>query len=279
MKGIYQRSDLSLTDNELANLVRLGRLRRIYHGWYADELAPPDAVRALANGVRLGCLTGAAHHGTWIPPGRETHWVIRSPDAWPPPFAGVQVHRSKQTTRPDGVVYPLAACLRHVIDNHDADTALMVLESARELGLLGGAEISSIIDASTLRRQRSLTLMRYGAASGGETLVRLFFQRNHVRVRTQVRIAGVGTVDLLVGDSLIIEVDGREYHATASQFEYDRQRDLAAKALGFTTIRLSYRQIFGDWAETQRMLGQIVRDRHHRRSADTTAIICWIDAA
>lgn len=65
----------------------------------------------------------------------------------------------------------------------------------------------------------------------------------------QARIPGVGHVDLLVGESQIIECDG-EVHHSGTQFRTDRARDLAARDLGYDVLRLSYEQIWVTWEET-----------------------------
>ena len=45
--------------------------------------------------------------------------------------------------------------------------------------------------------------------------------------------------------------------------EEDYARDLAAKALGFEILRLSYRQIFLEWDETLARLSRILRTKAH----------------
>lgn len=43
--------------------------------------------------------------------------------------------------------------------------------------------------------------------------------------------------------NLIVELDGRDSHDTATAFESDRARDLAAQAVGFKVIRVTWRQL------------------------------------
>ncbi|WP_228545891.1 endonuclease domain-containing protein [Microcella flavibacter] len=69
--------------------------------------------------------------------------------------------------------------------------------------------------------------------------------------RRQVRIPAVGRVDFMLGDRLIIEIDGREFHDTASTFESDRRRDAMLSALGYRVLRFSYAQVLGRWAEVE----------------------------
>ena len=67
----------------------------------------------------------------------------------------------------------------------------------------------------------------------------------------QFRIAGVGRVDFVFGDRLVIEVDGREFHASPDQFESDRRRDAVLSALGYRVLRFSYRQVMDRWDEVE----------------------------
>jgi very-short-patch-repair endonuclease len=80
-----------------------------------------------------------------------------------------------------------------------------------------------------------------------------------------VFIEGVGRVDVLVGDRLVLELDGYGFHATGESFETDRRRDLALAARGYRVIRLSYRQVMFEWNEAERVILSMVRRGEHVR--------------
>lgn len=88
----------------------------------------------------------------------------------------------------------------------------------------------------------------------------MWLQQVRVQVRPQVQIPGVGRVDLVVGNSLIVECDSERHHKYT---EEDYARDLAAKALGFETLRLSYRQIFLEWDDTKEHLLRRLSTKAH----------------
>lgn len=69
--------------------------------------------------------------------------------------------------------------------------------------------------------------------------------------RRQVGIPAVGRVDFMLGERLIVEIDGREFHDTASTFESDRRRDAMLSALGYRVLRFSYTQVVERWAEVE----------------------------
>jgi very-short-patch-repair endonuclease len=117
----------------------------------------------------------------------------------------------------------------------------------------------------TARGRRMLRQVDGRAESGTETIVRTRLRARGVQLRTQVSIAAVGRVDLVVGDRLVIEVDGREWHDTESQFELDRARDARLIALGYLVMRFSFQRVMREMPEVERQIMAVVRARDHMR--------------
>jgi very-short-patch-repair endonuclease len=149
--------------------------------------------------------------------------------------------------------------------HHDVETALIVLESARHLGLIDSTEVSDLIAGAPRRSAPGLSRFDPRSESGTETRVRLFLARLGYGVRPQVVIRGIGRVDLLVGESLIIECDSRAHHTGEETYRRDRERDLVAAALGYRVIRLTWEQVFLDWEATRALLLEHLRTRLYRR--------------
>lgn len=63
-----------------------------------------------------------------------------------------------------------------------------------------------------------------------------------LRVEPQVRFRGIGRVDLLVEDWIVVETDGAEFH-DAEVSTRDRKRDAALVSLGCTVLRFRYAQV------------------------------------
>ena len=78
---------------------------------------------------------------------------------------------------------------------------------------------------------RRLARAGHVSESGGESLLLFDLLVAGIDVRQQVRLPGVGRVDMIIGERLIIEVDGYEFHSTRADFEEDRRRDAASSAL------------------------------------------------
>ena len=86
----------------------------------------------------------------------------------------------------------------------------------------------------------------------------------NVKVTPQAYIPGVGRVDLLVGATLIIEIDSRAHHLGAG-YQTDRERDRNAVALGYTVIRVTYEDVVFRWPQTCAQLLAVIRRDEHRK--------------
>ncbi len=86
-----------------------------------------------------------------------------------------------------------------------------------------------------------------------------------VEVRQQVRFRGVGRVDFLIGNGLIIEADGAEFHTSRTAFEEDRRRDALLTAQGYRVLRFSYTQIVSRWTEVEAAIRAAIDRGDHLR--------------
>lgn len=271
---ILHSSQLELPRRARDAALSAGFLERVAHGWYATQGADPDIVRAIRVGGRITCLSAAGHHGLWVPENRQLHVALRPCDRLPR-VSGVVFHRLETEGWGTGQpIMGLAVVIDHVLRHHSIEDGLAVLESAVERGLAGVEDAHALIAAQTARK-RTTGLQHFDArsGSGSETRVRLWFQRRNVRVRTQAQIVGVGRVDLLVGESLVIEVDSVAHHASVEQYEEDRRRDLVLTALSFQVVRLTWAQVFLTWPETVAALRGLLATGRHREPPSPDAYV------
>src|SRR5690606_4245003 len=113
------------------------------------------------------------------------------------------------------------------------------------------------------RFQRLLGLVDGVCESGTEFVFWVRLPRLHDRLRRQVWIAGVGRVDFLVGERLVIEIDGYKHHGDREKFEADRHRDALLSALGYRVLRFTHKQVFERWATVEAaVFGAIARGDH-----------------
>jgi len=105
------------------------------------------------------------------------------------------------------------------------------------MGLVTESDMREVFARLPLRYRALHGLLDHRAESGTESLMRLILRTLGCDIRVQQRIPGVGRVDFVVDGWLIIECDSEAHHAGWDAARRDRRRDLAAAALGYTTIR------------------------------------------
>ena len=301
--GIAHRSDLAglgITDADRRRLLRRGRMSRA-GTWYVTDEAPQDLVSLLAQGVRPTCVSAALHHGLWVPlhegdhvyrprglaaveprrnivvtgrdaavTGRDT--AVTSRDVAVPgrdvavPGRDMVMHGSAMRSWPDRApIADLPLALEHAMRCLSVRDAAILLESALNRRKISMGEVERLLAALPAVRRAQLARVTPLSESGTETAVRWWLESLHVPVTPQVRVAGVGRVDLKLGTSWIIECDSATYHDNPEQYHRDRARDLRLQARRYMVTRLTREQVFLGWEETKAQLLTIIRRRDHRR--------------
>lgn len=251
---------------ELDALIASGSYRRLGNGWLAAERGDAQVVLALGAGARLTCVSAAKVHGLWTPPVPGVH-VYRRAGAGPGRGLDGGVEHWPPVRRwPDqSPVAPLPLALEHAARCLDVVEAAILLESAWNRGLVDASGVGSVLARVPHRVSRSLARVRRSAESGTETKVRWWLESQRVGVRAQVRIPGVGRVDLLVGERWVIECDSVAHHTGLATYADDRRRDLELRRRGYLVTRLTWEQVFLSWASTQQALLEILRQQEHRQ--------------
>jgi very-short-patch-repair endonuclease len=266
---------------EVHNHVEFKRLERLRRGWVALPDAPIAVVSAVRVGGRVSCLSVLKHENVWcagdhrlhirVPP---TAHHLRSPHDRNVPLGrperfGIALHRSHRAPfldEPVGPVDSFAWALLHSVTCQSKMDAIVTLDSALHSGRISRTELEFLTAGLPEKYRAYLALTDPNAASGLETKARLGLRRYNIAARSQVKIRGVGSVDLLVGERLVVETDGREWHTKPEAYAEDRRRDLALAALGYTVLRLSYDQVMGEWDQVVEVIRAIVARGEHRWS-------------
>ncbi|GAA1955730.1 hypothetical protein GCM10009717_22190 [Agromyces allii] len=258
----------------VASAVRAGAVTRVRNGWFASHDAPTDVVRAVRVGGIATASTVARITGLWVPERDRLHVRVaanssrlRAPHDRTLPLAadahGVCLHYRGRIA---GLVGrdPVTTALGEMFACAPTADALAAVESAIERRALDPGHLDAVRDAMPPGRRATLDRLDFGGQSGLETKVRLFLRSRQVRFRTQAPIEGVGAVDFLVGDRLVIEVDGWSFHSSRTEFENDRRRDFELATRGYLVLRLSYRQVAHDWDRTAAGILALLGRREHR---------------
>lgn len=279
-EGFVSRKRLlarGLSDRRIAKAIAEGQIQRVRNGWFASKRAADQDVRAVTVGGRLTCVSLAEQLGLWTHRDPRLHVAMprnaarsRRPDNrhvrlgesdlltvrhWGAPLIAADPTSSRDS---------LMNAMIHLVRCQPLATAIVTIDSALNGGLLTGSSVREIVQALPRSKQKIVDMVDGSSQSGLETMCRLSLRSKHLVVTTQARIDGVGFVDVLVGDRLVIELDGRRFHNDPTSFANDRRRDLELAARGYRTLRLSYEQVMFDWPNCEDAILRLVRAGEHQ---------------
>lgn len=260
---VARTSDLiarGVTKREIARACRNGEIIRVRTGVYADIGAAAEVIHAAEHGGAIGCSTAGRMHGLWnLDPDDDSSglhvWHGRASAlrecAHPGCADTLRVHWDAGVPTL-GALPPVRNVLLQIAVCAGEEPFFVALESALRKALLPPGSLRWLSRRLPPELRWLLSFARSDADSGLESLIRLRLHHAGIPVRTQVFIAGVGEVDLLIGDHLIIEADGKKNHEDAvdsprSLRHKDLLRDARAAALGYETLRFDYALIVHDW--------------------------------
>lgn len=254
-----------LSRSEIRRCVDAGSLLHLRRGVYSSPDACACVVAAAERGGAIACVTAARHLGLWVLGEDDLH-VWLNDDGHLRPLQDVDVACTPHwdTGRPTAFTPPpVPRTLKQILACRGVEEFFVALESARRLGLIHPDGLRWLCAATNSIGREAVRLSRDDADSGLESLLRWRLRSHNLPVRTQVRIAGVGVVDILIGDRLIVEADGRENHEGASLRHKDLVRDASAAAWGYTTLRFDYALIVHDWDLVEAAILAAVREGRH----------------
>lgn len=232
--------------------LRTGALTRLRRGVYADADTCEPVIGAALLGGSPACVTAARHHGLWVLAGPEPpHVGLRPRGHRRDP--GCVTHWDRRSGSAFGIP-SVAQTLRQILRCCGVEHFVVALESALHQRKIGDAGLAWLEAHSNAAGREAITFARSDAESGLETLVRWRLRGWGIEVRTQQGIVSVGRVDLLIGERLIVEVDGAGNHAGPDLRHRDLVRDAHAAAWGFVTLRFDYAMVVHDWPTVEMAL-------------------------
>ncbi|MCS5496191.1 endonuclease domain-containing protein [Cnuibacter physcomitrellae] len=255
IRSVWALRAAGYRDRELWDAVAAGHLIRVRRGWYAVPDAPPSAVRAVRLGGRLTGVSALPSYGVWTPPDDERLHVcvsgdatrLRDPDSRRTPFRprpDVVLHWRDDPPEAQPWRVPLLHALATMSDT-PRDHLVAVADSIVRGRLASQADLVETSHGAPHLAGLAASLDPR-CESGAESVARVRMLASGLQAEPQVQI-GPHRVDFVLGGRLVIEIDGREHHASPDAFERDRRRDAELTALGYTVLRFSYRQVLYDW--------------------------------
>lgn len=228
-------------EREIERSIGEGRVLRVRRGVLALPDAPPEFVHALTAGARLTCVSAAVHYGLWcIRPASELH-LSRSGRS----VRGCVNHRGRTVPAHSRLpLVGLADVLVHVLQCRPPEESVPMVECALRRGDTVAAFLDARLPGARNGRARAaLTSVDLTGESGIEVVARLLLRGAGLGVRSQVRIIGVGRVDFLVEDFLIVEIDGAAFHSDRQALRRDRTRNNRTVIAGYIVLRFCYEDV------------------------------------
>lgn len=242
-----------ITPRELTAAVRSRRLIRVRRGHYAMPGIDPLLLHAVRIGGRLTCVSALRRLGIWVVDEPFAHVSLarnasrlRSPrDRFLPLTEegrdGCTLHWGPTSDDGAGWVVPVVDALRHALRCQPPQRAIASIDSALYVGAVHPADLDQVFAGLPRAVRRYQARVNGQSMSGIETIVRLIIEDAGLACDIQVPFAGVGTVDLVVENCVVIETDGRAYHRGEQQRDY--RRDAALAARGYIVLRFDYSQV------------------------------------
>ncbi|MCU1508862.1 MAG: hypothetical protein JWQ12_1127 [Glaciihabitans sp.] len=234
------------------------------------------AIRAVRVGGRLASTSGAVAWGLAHPPEHSLHVHV------PPNAARLRdaADRTKRLARRKGDVVihhhalffnekstalrvSVQDCLREMVLTESAEDAVAAIDSARARNRLDLIEFEELRASVPASRRNIVDASLDGVTEYLETVTRLRLARAGIPTRVQVNVLDERWIDLLIGDRLAIECDGKGKYERGATVDSDRKRDAFLEALGFHVIRLSYAMVLYDWDATLAMILAIMERGDH----------------
>ncbi|GAA4483650.1 DUF559 domain-containing protein [Microbacterium panaciterrae] len=243
--GVVHTSDLyraGISKRAIAEDERGGGVARVRRSWIVLPGSDPARVHAARIGGRVTCVTQAAALKLWTPSDPSTHVAV-APHASRLEHEGIHLHwaTGPAPVSARAVVDPLINVLFHVARCQEPADALAIWESAirkKQIAL----EVLQAVTWRSASARRLLVAASVLSDSGLETHFVELMRAIGVVVQQQAVIDG-HRVDALIGERLVVQLDGFEFHGKAK----DRRRDLRADARlmlrGFVVLRFDYAQI------------------------------------
>lgn len=245
----------------VASAIERGALIRPRRGWLATASAEGMLVDTARHGVVLTCRTQATRLGLWVhDPAGELHVAVGPNAAGRRRFDG-HVHWGAPIVprHPDALVDPIENVLAYIAECEPFERALATWESALNKSLVTLEALHGYSWKPAARRV--LGQATPFADAGLETYLRARLRWLRVSIRMQIWIAG-HRVDTLVGDRLVIQIDGA--HHVGAQRSEDIRHDAELRLMGYHVMRVSYTQVMFDWPAVQDLIMRAVAQGLHR---------------
>lgn len=220
-----------------------GRMQRVRRSWISLQPGDDELLAAVAAGGRLTCVSAGRRLGLWAP-AHDVHHLAVPAGAGKTRGTDIRVHwsRGPAPVHRRQTVDPLINVLHHVARCQEPSVALAIWESALNRRLIG-AEVLERVAWQGARARRLAGVASSLSDSGLETEFLLLMRSIGVVVQQQMRLDG-RRVDALIGQKLVVQLDGFAHHSDPASRRRDIEADARLRLRGYTVLRFDYHQVF-----------------------------------
>lgn len=271
---VWSRAELraaGLSPKAITKAVRDGSIRRLRRDHYVAGQTDTHADRAVRLGGRVTCASALATCGAFVLDDGRLHVQVRRGAsrlrsagdrrvAWNRRAEpAVRLHwTDEKEPCPDRDSVSLADAVRAFAQCQPQRQVVATFDSLLHLRIMSLPELRDALAGLDARTRRVVDLLEPMAESGTESIVRMILAELGVSCEVQVKISGVGRVDIVVAGRLIIECDSKAFHEGWAAQKKERRRDLAAARRGYTTVRLLAEDILYDPAFVKAALVEVI---------------------
>ncbi|WP_309709436.1 DUF559 domain-containing protein [Pseudolysinimonas sp.] len=257
----------------IAAVVRSRELLRPRKAWYVLPGTPPSLVAAVRVGGRATCLTALRELGVWVTdPVPLVHVAVHRSACQ---LRAVASHHERQAVIGDAVVHwvdtprPRLAVGSRLLETPgraladalgclEGDALLATVESVLHRRLITPEIWRAMLAGMPSALRAELQIASALSGSGLETYFVSKIRRLGVPVRQQVWI-GADRVDALLGECLVVELDGRAFHDPHT----DHVRDARLILEGMRVLHFDYDMVLHDWATVEAVVLASLRRGDH----------------
>lgn len=246
--------------------IERGHIERVIRGWYCDQGADRDAVRAMRLGGRATCVSSLRIHGAWSPPDAGLHIGFpshasgrRAAIRGLPPRAVTHWHPKEGGTGSAYPVAPVELAVADLLTCQPPYYSIAVLDSLLHRRIVGRNRLESMILAGPRRTRFLADQLEPRSEEGIESVVRFRLAAAGIRCTVQVVVRSGTRVDLLLDDWLVLEIDGRGTHALKATFTRDRVRSARMIREGRIVLQVAYATVIYDWPFVQDTVQAVIR--------------------
>jgi very-short-patch-repair endonuclease len=272
-----QALDAGMQQHQIRRLLRRNEWACVHAGVYVDHTGPLAWPQRAWAAVLYAAPAALCLQSALSDEGMLIHVAVARHRAMLAEPEGVRIHhlthfedRVLWNVGPPRMRYEEAALDVACCAKPDLDAIAVLAEACQSRRTTARRLLRILDDRQRVRRRRWLRTVLVDISEGTCSVLEHGYLRRVERAHglpkaTRQKRAnssvGVSYRDTEYGQRLVIELDGRMFHDSASARNKDFERDLDAAVDGRSTVRLSYHQVFDQPCRTAAKIAQVMR-RH-----------------